>query len=234
MDDGQLGKTRGQWHVSSSEIYFSNNYRDLCEQYGTGAGFQFEFSCHRCQDTWRSAFQPYAGGRVAGWLDKAAGTAWGALGRSTSEASQAISGMVGAHWGPAKDSAFQKAISEADGHFHRCARCTTHVCGSCWDAAQGLCLTCAPDTAAEVAAARQRGLNDAATQRAYAVGESRGGEVEVEREQQLVCPECRAETHGARFCPSCGHRLAAADACASCQAELPPGAAFCPDCGTRR
>jgi hypothetical protein len=219
--------------VSSSEIYFSDNYRDLCQQSGTGAGFQFEFSCQRCRDTWRSAFQPYAGGRVVGWLDKTAGVAWGALGRSTSEASTAISGMVGAHWGPARDSAFQKAITEAGTHFNRCARCTSHVCGSCWNPAQGLCLNCAPDTAAEVAAARLRGVNDVASQRAYQAGESLGAAVEVDQPQQLVCPQCRAETHGARFCPSCGHRLAAPDGCVSCHAELPPNAAFCPGCGTR-
>ena len=218
----------------SSEIYFSNNYRDMCLQNGTGAGFQFEFSCQRCRDTWRSAFQPYAGGRVAGWLDKTAGMAWGALGRSTSEASNAINGMVGAHWGPARDSAFQKAVTEAQTHFNRCPRCVTHVCGSCWSAAQGLCLNCAPDTAAEVAAARVRGLNEAASQRAYEAGEARAATVDVERPVQLVCPQCRTETHGARFCPSCGHRLAEPDSCASCHAELPPNASFCPECGTHR
>jgi hypothetical protein len=219
---------------NSSEIHFSNNHRDLSEQYGTGAGFQFEFSCQRCNDTWRSPFQPYTSGRMAGWLDKAAGTAWGVLGRTGSEASTAINGLVGANWGPSRDAAFKRAIAEASGHFNRCARCTSHVCGSCWNAAQGLCLVCAPDTAAEVAAARQRGLNDVAAQRAYSVGETRAQAVDVESAQQLVCPECRAETHGSRFCPGCGHRLAAPDSCTGCQAELPPSAAFCPDCGTRR
>ena len=218
----------------SSEIYFSNNYQDLCVQNGTGAGFQFEFRCNRCSDTWRSPFQPYTSGRVAGWADRVVGSAWGALGRAGNEASTALSGLVGANWGPSKDTAFQKAITEATGHFNRCPRCTGHVCGTCWNAAHGLCLTCAPDTAAEVAVAQQRGLNDVAAQRAYDVGGLQGAAFDVDRAQQLVCPECRAETHGARFCPGCGHRLAAPDTCASCHSELPPGASFCPECGTHR
>jgi RNA polymerase subunit RPABC4/transcription elongation factor Spt4 len=171
---------------------------------------------------------------MAGWADRVVGSAWGALGRTGSEASSALSGLVGANWGPSRDTAFQKAITEASGHFNRCARCTTPVCGRCWNAAQGLCLNCAPDTAAEVAAAQQRGLNDVASQRAYDVGGVQGAAVDVDRSQQLVCPECRTETHGARFCPGCGHRLAQQDACASCHAAMPAGAAFCPECGTHR
>jgi hypothetical protein len=218
----------------SNEMHFSNNYRDMCEQHGTGAGFQFEFSCSRCHDTWRSAFQPYTSGRMAGWVDRAVGSAWGALGRAGSEASSALGGLVGANWGPAKDSAFQKAVADATIHFNRCARCTSYVCARCWNAAQGLCLGCAPDTAAEVAASQQRGLNDVASQRAYEVGGAQGSSFNVDQPQQLVCPQCRTETHGARFCPGCGHQLAQQDHCGSCNAQLPTGSAFCPDCGARR
>jgi hypothetical protein len=218
----------------SNEIYFSNNYRDLCEQHGTGAGFQFEFSCWRCSDTWRSAFQPYTSGRMAGWADRVVGSAWGTFGRAGSEASSALGGLVGANWGPAKDAAFQKSIDDAKTHFNRCGRCTNYVCARCWNAAQGLCLGCAPDTAAEALAAQQRGLNDAVSQRAYETGSAQAASFDTDQRRQLVCPQCSTETHGARFCPGCGHRLAQADHCASCNAEVPQGAAFCPDCGTRR
>ncbi|MFF4145457.1 hypothetical protein ACFY0A_29665 [Streptomyces sp. NPDC001698] len=54
----------------STEIYFNNNHRDLCEQHGTGAGFQFEFYCSRCSDTWRSPFEPFRAGQMAGWLSR--------------------------------------------------------------------------------------------------------------------------------------------------------------------
>ncbi|WP_037607304.1 double zinc ribbon domain-containing protein [Streptacidiphilus rugosus] len=216
------------------EIYFAGNYHDLCQQSGTGAGFQFEFNCSRCHDTWRSAFQPYTSGRMAGWVDRAVSSAWGAFGRAGSEASSALDGLVGANWGPSKDAAFRKAITDAQAHFNRCARCTSYVCDRCWNAGQGLCLNCAPDTAAEVAAARQRGLNDVASQRAYDVGGSSGAEYDVNRSTQLVCPHCHTETHGANFCPGCGYRLAQSDSCGSCRADVPQGAAFCPSCGTRR
>ncbi|AXI78391.1 double zinc ribbon domain-containing protein [Peterkaempfera bronchialis] len=218
----------------STEIYFSNNYRDLCQQHGTGAGFQFEFSCARCYDTWRSPFEPYTGGRAADWVGKAVNAAWGLLGRTGSTIGAAADGLAGAGWGSARDSAFQRAIGNAEGHFNRCARCTHYVCGRCWNGAQGLCLNCAPDTAAEATAAQQRGLNDMAAERAYAAGQRDGQSYDVDRARQLVCPQCRTETHGTPFCPGCGHHLAQQPQCPSCSAALPDGAAFCPGCGTRR
>ena len=218
----------------SSEIYFSSNYRDLCQEHGTGAGFQFEFSCNRCQDTWRSPFEAYTSARVAGWVGKGVSAAWGALGRTGSGAASAADGLAGAGYGGARDTAFQRAISNAQGHFNRCPRCTNYVCNRCWNAGQGICLTCAPDTAAEALAAQQRGLNEAVAERAYAVGQNAGQGFDVSAPRQLVCPECRTETHGTAFCPGCGHRMAQSDTCGSCSATVPEGAAFCPGCGARR
>lgn len=218
----------------SSEIYFSNNYRDLCQEQGTGAGFQFEFACRRCYDTWRSPFEPYAGARVASWVDKGVNAAWKFIGSTGSGVSSAADGLAGAGYGRARDAAFERAIGDAAGHFNRCPRCTDHVCGRCWNAAQGICLQCAPDTAAEAVAARQRGLNDAVAERAYAAGQHSGQHVDVSTPQQLVCPQCRTETHGTPFCPGCGLRLAQHDTCGSCHAEMPATATFCPSCGTRR
>jgi hypothetical protein len=218
----------------TAEIYFSNNYRDLCEEHGTGAGFQFEFHCNRCQDTWRSPFEAYAGGRMASWVGKGVNAAWGMLGRTGSGVSSAADGLAGAGYGSARDSAFQRAISTAQGHFNRCPRCTHYVCNRCWNAGQGICLTCAPDTAAEAVAARQRGLNDMVSERAYGAGQSAGAQFDTAAQRQLVCPQCSGETHGSAFCPHCGHRLAQQETCGSCSAQLPAGAAFCPECGTRR
>ncbi|MFI1093356.1 zinc ribbon domain-containing protein [Streptomyces sp. NPDC020917] len=220
--------------MSGAEIYFSNNYRDLCEQNGTGAGFQFEFSCGRCYDTWRSPFEPYTGARMASWVNKGVSAAWGMLGRTGSGVSSAADGLAGAGYGSARDAAFQRAISNAEGHFNRCPRCTHYVCNRCWNAGQGICLTCAPDTAAEAVAARQRGLNDMVSEQAYAAGQQAGTGFDAAAPRQLVCPQCRAETHGTPFCPGCGHRMAQDDSCSSCQTAVPQGAAFCPTCGTRR
>ncbi|GAA5021517.1 hypothetical protein GCM10025734_76840 [Kitasatospora paranensis] len=91
-----------------------------------------------------------------------------------------------------------------------------------------------PDTAAEAVAAQQRGLNDMVAQQAYAHGQQAGQSFDVTAPRQLVCPQCRAETHGTPFCPGCGHRLAQEIACGGCHNPLPDGAAFCPTCGTRR
>lgn len=218
----------------SNEIYFAGNYRDLCQQHGTAAGFQFEFYCSRCHDTWRSPFEPYRGGRLAGWLGKGIGAASGLLGKVVSEVSTAADGLAGSAWGSARDAAFQRAIGAAEGHFNRCARCASYVCGRCWNSGQGLCLHCAPDTAGEMMAARQQGLNDQVARRAYDEGQRRGEEQDALTPRQLVCPRCRAETHGGRFCPGCGHQLAQQAVCAGCRAPLLDGAAFCSGCGQRQ
>jgi hypothetical protein len=218
----------------SAEIYFSDNYRDLCQEHGTGAGFQFEFSCRRCYDTWRSPFEAYTSGRAASWVGKGVNAAWGMLGRTGYGVSSAADGLAGMGYGSARDSAFQRAITNAQGHFNRCPRCTDYVCNRCWNAGQGICLTCAPDTAAEALAARQRGLNDAVSQNAYAVGQQAAQGFDVNTPRQLVCPQCRTETHGTAFCPGCGHRMAQERNCSSCAAPVPESAAFCPGCGTRR
>ncbi|WP_329565272.1 double zinc ribbon domain-containing protein [Kitasatospora sp. NBC_01266] len=218
----------------TTEIYFTNNHRDLCEQYGTGAGFQFEFNCQRCQDTWRSPYEAFTTGRAAGWISKGVGAAWNMLGGSGNTISNAADGLAGASWGHAKDAAFERAIVNAQGHFHRCARCTQHVCDLCWNPAQGLCQGCAPDTAAEAEAARRRGLNEEVAQRAYTAGQQAGQGYDVATERQLVCPQCNAETHGGAFCAGCGFKLATPGSCGSCQQSVPDGAAFCPGCGARQ
>jgi membrane protease subunit (stomatin/prohibitin family) len=67
--------------------------------------------------------------------------------------------------------------------------------------------------------------------KAVAEGERRGEKMDVERERQLVCPQCGAETHGAKFCPECGVKLAVKSTCPKCSVEVSPGAKFCPECG---
>ncbi|GAA1899803.1 hypothetical protein GCM10009716_07010 [Streptomyces sodiiphilus] len=219
----------------TGETAFSRNYRDLSRRQGTEAGFQFEFSCSRCRDAWRSPFEPYGSGRAAGWLGRGAGMARSLLGGQTGHTlSRAADGLAGAGWGKARDEAFGRAVDSAQRHFSRCARCTGQVCGRCWDADQGLCLKCAPDTAAEVLAAKRRGLNREAAKQAQQAGEAQGARYDVDTARQLVCPQCSTETGGGAFCHGCGHRLAQQDACASCHTDLPAGAAFCPGCGTPR
>src|SRR5258708_15335418 len=61
----------------SDDLWFSQNHRDLSVQYGDDAGFDFEFYCERCGDTWRSGYEKYGLGRATGWLRRAGDMAGG-------------------------------------------------------------------------------------------------------------------------------------------------------------
>lgn len=213
------------------DLHFSDNYRDLSQQYGTGAGFQFEFYCECCRDTWRSPFEPYRSGQASGWMREIGSFASNLLGGLGSGLDNAVEGLAKAGWGNARDEAFKRAIEAAQAHFHRCAKCHDYACDRCWNADSGLCQRCAPDLAAEVQAARLDGRLQAATESAREFGKGQAAQVDVRGERQLVCPTCGHETRGGRFCPACGQALAAPARCGGCRAPLPAGSRFCPECG---
>jgi hypothetical protein len=212
-----------------SEIKFSKNFSDQSVRSGANAGFQFEFYCERCADKWRTEFAPYVGGQASSWMARAAGMFGGLLGN----ASSAAEGLALAGYGKAHDQAFAKSVEEAKAHFHRCAKCLGYVCDRCWNTDKGLCLHCAPAAKVEIEAARAEGEVQTARERAVVEGKQRGEKLDVTQDQQLVCPACNAETHGAKFCPQCGVKLGVADNCPKCFAAVSPGAKFCPECGTK-
>lgn len=215
-----------------SEIEFSNNYRDLCDSFGTGAGFQFEFYCQECSDLWRSRFQPYQAGRASGWLSQAGSLAGGLFNNLGID--RAVDGFAEQGWGRAKDAALQEAVAEARAHFHRCASCNHHVCDNCWNASAGQCTNCMPDLAAHTERSRHSGRLDAVRERAYEAGQMLAGSDDVTTAVQSECPQCRAQTRGGRFCPECGHQLATPPVCRACSAPLPETGRFCPGCGAGR
>jgi rRNA maturation endonuclease Nob1 len=143
-----------------------------------------------------------------------------------------VGGLADAGWHKARDAAFQRAITKAEGHFHRCAKCTQHVCDNCWNGERGMCRNCAPDLQTEVEQARAQGEVYAARTAASEAGAKLAEGIDVTTQHQLVCPQCKTETHGAKFCPECGHKVGGPAACASCSTEIPVGAKFCPECGT--
>ena len=202
------------------EIKFSDNFGDLSVHSGANAGFQFEFYCQHCNDRYRSDFVPFVGGRATSWLGKAAGMFGGALG----DVERVAEGLTQAGYGQAHDKAFVAAMEQAKQHFHRCARCTKYVCDTCWNKSKGLCLGCAPDAQVEIEAARASGEVYAAGEKAALEGIQRGKKMDVKRDRQLVCPQCGAETKGAKFCPDCGAKLAVKGACPKCAAEVAPDA----------
>ena len=217
----------------SDDLHFSSNHRDLSEQYGTGSGFQFEFYCQSCNDTWRSPFAPYRSGQASGWVREIGNFASNLLGGLGSGLDNAVDGLAKAGWGGARDQAFKEAIAAAQAHFHRCAKCHNYVCDRCWSTDSGLCQTCAPDLSTQVQAARHQGQLEAAMDNAREFGKGQAGQVDVATAKQLVCPQCGCEARGGKFCPDCGFRLAAPDECGACHANLPAGSRFCPECGER-
>lgn len=216
----------------ADQLWFSQNSRDLSNAYGNDAGFEFEFYCQRCSDTWRSGFENYTLGRASGWLRRASNMASNVTSNIGWDVANTVDGLADAGWHKARDAAFQRAITKAEGHFHRCARCTQHVCDKCWNADRGLCLHCAPDLQAEVEQARAEGEIYAARTAASEAGAKLAAGLDVTTQRQLVCPQCKSETHGGKFCPECGFKVGAPASCGSCSSEIPTGAKFCPECGT--
>ena len=216
----------------AGELWFSQNNRDLSNQIGDDAGFEFEFYCRRCGDTWRSGFENYTLGRASGWLRRASNMASSAVSNVGWDVANTVGGLADAGWHKARDAAFQRAITKAEAHFHRCARCTNHVCDNCFNADRGLCKDCAPDLQTEVEQARAQGEVSAARDAASAAGAQLAQGLDVSTQRQLVCPQCKSETHGGKFCPECGHRTDTPANCSSCEQPVPAGARFCPECGT--
>jgi hypothetical protein len=212
------------------EIRFSSNYQDLSQSSGVDAGFQFEFYCERCSDRWRTHYKPYRSGQASGWIQKGASIFGGLLGN----ASTVVSGMAQAGWHSARDEAFQEAIGDAKEHFNRCGNCHDYVCAPCFDAAHGLCFQCAPNVQVAITKARAQGEVRSAADRAETEGESRGTRHDVQQAMQLVCPQCRAETHGAKFCPECGYKMVQQVPCTACSTMLQSGTRFCGECGHRQ
>jgi hypothetical protein len=214
----------------SDQLQFSNNYQEHSHSSGVDAGFQFEFYCQRCSDRWRTTYKPYRSGQASDWFQKGASLFGGLLGN----ASTVLNGMAQAGWHTARDEAFKEAVAEAKAHFNRCGSCHHYVCAPCFDSANGLCFDCAPDVNVAITRSRAEGEMHSASQLAAAEGEKRGERRDVRQAMQLVCPQCRAETHGAKFCPECGHKMAQEVQCVGCAAMLQPGSKFCTECGVRQ
>ena len=209
------------------ELKFSDNYNDVSRDSGVDSGFQFEFYCERCNDTWRTDFVPYRSGQASGWLGKLSGVFGGVLG----EVGNTVDGLAQAGWRNARDEAFKEAVSHAKEHFNRCARCNQYVCDTCWNPDSGLCMNCAPDVQAEIEAARVQGEIYGAGEKAALEGIRVGKRRDVTQKKQLVCPQCGEANKGSKFCPSCGFKLAVESHCRACGSTMQPNAKFCPECG---
>ncbi len=178
------------------------NYRDLSTSSSdVSAGFQFEFFCERCGESWRSPFKPYRKGQITGWLSRFA-----FMFSDLSKASRATGAFADAGGGSAKTEALEEARATAASMFEHCPGCRKWVGRECWDAHAGSCNECAGQAA--------RGSGHEA---------SGGGAVcpncQTPSQGGRFCHECgfdMASTH--KSCPACG-------------VTLPRSARFCTDCG---
>ncbi|HEX8696105.1 MAG TPA: zinc ribbon domain-containing protein [Longimicrobium sp.] len=205
-----------------SEIQFSDNYNDL----STDQGFQFEFYCEHCHDSWRSPFDRYA----AGTAESVLGAAEGLFGGFFGTARNAISQVRGAGWSKARDAALRKAVEQAKEHFHRCPRCANHMCDNCWNEDEGTCISCVPRLDPELAAIRREAKLNRAREVAYASAEVSQADLQ---ERVVSCRDCGAPVGRGKFCPECGTPTSLNRTCSGCSAEVPSSAKFCPECGAK-
>lgn len=204
------------------EIRYSDNHRDV----STNSGFQWEFYCERCGESWRSPFDRYAAGTLEGVL----GAAEGLLGGLFGSARRAVSELSSGGYSMAKDAALERAVVASRQHFHRCPRCSNNFCDDCWNPDEGTCIGCVPRLEAEVASINR----EAKIYKAREVAFERATISDAELQARVVtCPSCAAPVGQAKFCPECGKPVSLTRQCGGCAAAVPSSAKFCPECGTK-
>lgn len=186
------------------------NYRDLST---TGndlnAGFQFEFVCNCCSNTWKSPFKPYRMGQITGWL-----TRFAFLLTDLNKAGRGAGSFADAGSRGAKEEALREAQNMAASRYHRCESCRGFACDDCFNTREQSCKNCvdkarygeARQEQEKVAAMRESGVS--------------------------ACPNCQTDTGGGRFCPECGFDMASTHkSCPGCGSMVKRQARFCTDCG---
>lgn len=203
-------------------IQFTENYEDL----STDHGYQFKFFCDRCHNGYMSTFQPSVMG-TAGSLLRAAGGLFGGILSSAGSSSYEIQRAVG---GKGHDDALHKAAEEVKGLFHQCKRCSKWVCpDTCWNTKRGMCLGCAPNVQAELAAAQVAATVEQIQEGVRKVDFTK--DMDLAGEAAALCPKCGARITG-KFCPECGGAAVPKTKCPRCSAAVDQGVKFCPECGS--
>ncbi|MEP7300848.1 MAG: zinc ribbon domain-containing protein [Caldimonas sp.] len=191
------------------------NFRDISTNPGdVGAGFQFEFICECCGDTWKTPFKPYRAGQAAG-IFRRFGYIFNEFARISIvsdllvKAGRAGGTSVEVGSTKAKAAALGEALALATPRYDKCGSCRSMVCANCFNEADRLCIKC---------------------ERTGGVGHEAAGP--SSSSGTTVCPNCQTPSQGGRFCHECGFDMASTHkSCPSCSATMPRQARFCTDCG---
>ncbi len=207
-------------------ISFTANYSDR----SNSSGYQFEFRCDKCGSGFLSTFQVSKTGLAGGFLRAATNF----FGGRFSQIAAASDQLKDALRGPAWDAAFRTAVEEGKQKFKQCSRCGKWVCPEhCWNAARGLCESCAPDVQEEASSAQASAAKEQIWAKARQTEQAPA--VSMTQPQSAACPSCGAKSTGSKFCGTCGKpMLPAMVPCAKCGATLHAGAKFCTECGERQ
>lgn len=196
------------------------NYRDLSTNPGdVGAGFQFEFVCDSCGDTWKTPFKPYRAGQAAG-LFRRFGYIFNEFAKISTvtdvifKLTRASNTTVETAGSKPKAEALEEAMASARQRYDQCASCHTWVCANCYNESDHQCIKCERSSP---------GGNQAGA--AVGGGAAASGSA-------LACPNCQTPSQGGRFCHECGFDMASTHkSCPSCGVTLSREARFCGDCG---
>ncbi len=199
---------------------FTKNYSDQSDE----NGYQFEFCCDICGSGYRSEFIRSNLGTVGNLLSGASSIVGGFFG-SAANAADRVKDITDRG---ARDEALQKAANEIMPLFTRCPRCNNWVDETCWNEARGLCVSCAPKLASEMAAERAQveinQMRQAMQEETVFSGDTAA--------RSTVCSTCGKPVGSEKFCSNCGSPTGQ-NTCSQCGAELPAGARFCGNCGTK-
>jgi len=208
----------------SGHYAFADNVRDL----SNNDGYQFEFSCERCGNGYRSPFVRDKA-EMAQNILRTVGNLIGGNGYRL--------GRLADFWdrgtnSTAKDAAMRDAVETVRHEFRQCRGCGEWVCAQvCWNERIGQCVTCSPIVHEELSRAQARAQVDQMYAQARDVDWNR--DLEVSRRSTVTCPHCSAPVDGGAFCSSCGQRMHQVRPCPGCESvRNPPGASFCSECGT--
>ena len=201
------------------------NYRDAGRAGSDmSAGFQFEFYCGNCSRTWKSPFEPYRRGQLAGFIYRFAYFLGdrGSMFRATNVVADAGANR-------ARQGALGRALELAEQRYSECPSCVKIVCEDCWDSQARLCVSCAGK--GEHASRGNRGRRDEADAGTHS-HDDRPSAAVSERSAGLKCPNCSSTIGAGRFCEECGFDMASTHkSCPSCGTMCARATRFCADCG---